>query len=152
MQPESLPLRDIHQPTAPPWWPPAPGWWLVAAIVLALVAIAWWFAARRRRHREAIAALFDVAMEQAGSPTAQVAAMSELLRRAARRHDREADRYTGDAWLQCLDAGLKQPVFAQGAGRLLLEGAFQPHLDDEAVAALRPLARQRYLSWMMAKR
>jgi hypothetical protein len=147
-----LPLRDIHQPPAPPWWPPAPGWWLLAAILVALIAVAWWFAARRRRRRQAIAALFDVALQQADSPAAQVAAISELLRRAARRLDIEADRYTGDAWLRFLDTGLKRPSFAQGAGRLLLEGAFRQDVDAGAVAALRSLARQRYLSWMAAKR
>jgi cbb3-type cytochrome oxidase subunit 3 len=152
MQPDSLPLRDIHQPLAPPWWPPAPGWWLLAAMFLMLIAVTWWFAERRRRRQQAIAALFDAALQQADSPAAQVAAMSELLRRAARRHDGEADRYTGDAWLQFLDAGLKQPAFAHGVGRLLLEGAFRPDVDPDAVATLRPLARQRYLSWMTAKR
>ena len=152
MQPDSLPLRDIHQPLAPPWWPPAPGWWLLAAIVLAMIALTWWFAARRRRRQQVIAALFDAALQQAKSPAAQVAAMSELLRRAARRHNVEADRYTGDAWLQFLDTGLKQPAFAQSAGRLLLEGAFRSDVDADAVAALRPLARQRYLSWMTTKR
>lgn len=152
MQPDSLPLRDIHQPLAPPWWPPAPGWWLVVGIVLAMIALTWWLAVRRRRHQRAIAALFDAALLRAESPAAQIAVMSELLRRAARRHDLEADRYTGDAWLQFLDTGLKHPAFAQGAGRLLLEGAFRPDVDADAVAALRPFARQRYLSWMTAKR
>lgn len=151
MQADNLPLRDIHQPLAPPWWPPAPGWWLLVAVVLAMAALAWWFVARRRRRQQAIAAQFDATVQQADSPAAQVAAMSELLRRAARRHDDQADRYTGDAWLQFLDTGLKRPVFAGGAGRLLLEGAFRPDVDADSVASLRPLARQRYLSWMSAK-
>lgn len=152
MQPDSLPLRDIHQPLPPSWWPPAPGWWLLAAILMMLIAVAWCIAARRRRREQAIAALFDAALQRADSPAAQVAAMSDLLRRAARRHDAGADRYTGDVWLRFLDADLKQPVFAQGAGRLLLEGAFRPDVGAKEVAALRPLARMRYLSWMRAKR
>lgn len=151
MQPDNLPLRDIHQPSSPPWWPPAPGWWLLAVIILAVIALMWWFAARRRRRQHAIAALFDTALQNADSPTAQVAAMSELLRRAARHHNAEADRYTGDAWLQFLDAGLQQSGFTKGAGRLLLDGAFRADIDANAVAALRPLARERYLSWMAAK-
>ena len=34
LQAGELPLRDIHEPPAPPWWPPAPGWWIVLGIVL----------------------------------------------------------------------------------------------------------------------
>ena len=74
--------------------------------------------------------------------------MSELLRRASRRRDPEADRYQGEAWLRFLDADGKRPLFSTDIGRLLLEGGFQRDVAPEAVAALRPLARQRYLSWM----
>ena len=48
MPADTLVLRDIHQPPAPPWWPPAPGWWLVAAVLLIVLAVGWWLAARRR--------------------------------------------------------------------------------------------------------
>lgn len=146
--PDALVLRDIHLPPAPPWWPPAPGWWLVAAgLVLVACILGWWLARRRRRVR-AIAALFDTTVAAAPSPAAQVAAMSELLRRAARRRDPGADRYEGEAWLQFLDADARQPVFSTALGRLLLDGGFRREVDASAVAALRPLARQRYLAWM----
>jgi hypothetical protein len=148
MPADTLVLRDIHQPVAPPWWPPAPGWWLVAAVLSILIATAWWVAARQRRRQRAIAALFDAAVAAAPSPAAQVAAMSELLRRAARRRDPSADRYEGEAWLRFLDAEGKRPVFSTDVGRLLLEGGFRRDVDANAVAALRPLARQRYLTWM----
>jgi hypothetical protein len=143
-----LVLRDIHQPPAPGWWPPAPGWWAVGALLLAvlvvLVALAW----RRRRRRQAIARLFDQAVAAADTPAAQVAAMSELLRRAARRRDPTADRLQGEAWLAFLDAGMRRPCFDGETGRLLLDGAYRPAVDADAVAALQPLARARYLEWM----
>lgn len=145
---DALILRDIHQPAAPPWWPPAPGWWLVAALLVVVLAVGWWIAARRRRRQRAIAALFDAALSAESSPAAQVAVMSELLRRAARCRDPAADRYEGDAWLRFLDADGKRPQFSTDVGRLLLEGGFRREVDASAVAALRPLARQRYLSWM----
>ena len=33
MDPEQIPLRDLHLPEAIGWWPLAPGWWVVVALV-----------------------------------------------------------------------------------------------------------------------
>ena len=144
----ALVLRDIHQPTAPGWWPLAPGWWGVLELVdIALLLTAAWMWRRRRRQRAA-AALFDGTLAPLDSPAAQVAAMSELLRRAARRRDPMADRLQGEEWLEFLDAGTGRNAFAGAAGRLLLDGGFRPDTDAASVAVLRPLARARYLDWM----
>ena len=144
----ALPLKDLHPGVAPGWWPPAPGWWLVLAVVLVVLLLAggWWY--RRQRRRRAIAALFDATLAAAPTPVAQVAAMSELLRRAARRIDPHADRLEGDDWLRFLDAGLPSPAFQQGPGMLLRDGAFRPEVDPAEVAALRDVARRRFLDWM----
>jgi Ca-activated chloride channel family protein len=69
--------------------------------------------------------LFDDALAAAHTPAAQIAAMSELLRRAARLRDPAADRYAGDAWRAHLDAGAKQRLFDDDTGALLIEGAFR---------------------------
>ena len=144
----TLQLKDVHAGIAPDWWPPAPGWWLLLGIVLllALWLGRWWL--RRQRHRRELARYFDEAVARAASPPAQVAAMSELLRRAARRIDPQADRLQGDAWLGFLDAGLKPPAFLHGPGALLVDGAFRPAVDPASVEALRVVARRRYLRWM----
>ena len=164
----TLVLRDIHQAAAPPWWPPAPGWWLLAALVLLVIALWAWFAARRRKRRRAIAAIFDQMLAAADTPGAQVAAMSELLRRAGRRRNPTADRLQGDAWLEFLDSGagtadlrggrklVAKPRtvsndFAQGPGRLLLEGGYRRDVDAGEVKALHAIARARFLDWMAAK-
>ena len=164
----TLVLRDIHQPLAPPWWPPAPGWWMLAAILLLAIAACAWIAARRRRRRLAIAAIFDAALDAADTPSAQVAAMSELLRRAARRRDPAADRLHGEAWLEFLDAPATPSTarragkpasgprvepgrFSQGPGRLLLDGGYRREVDANQVAALRTCARARFLDWMAAR-
>ncbi|MDQ3289635.1 MAG: DUF4381 domain-containing protein [Pseudomonadota bacterium] len=165
MQSATLVLRDIHQPPAPSWWPPAPGWWLVAAAVLIAVFALAWFATRRRRKLREIVAVFDDALESAETPPQQVAAMSELLRRAGRRRDPAADRLQGEAWLEFLDdarpagpkkkarTALQEPApelhpFSRGPGRLLLEGGYRREIDPTQVAELRPLVRARYLKWM----
>ncbi|MFT3755022.1 MAG: DUF4381 family protein [Pseudoxanthomonas sp.] len=143
LQAGALPLRDVHLPPALPWWPPAPGWWiLLVVLLLTAVAIAA-ILARRRRRRRAWQALFDeaVAVPQAEQ---RIAAMSELLRRAARKADAHAGTLEGEAWLRFLD-GDKQRDFSEGTGRLLLDGAYRRDVDDVAVARLLPLARARFL-------
>lgn len=148
---DSLVLRDVHEGVAPPWWPPAPGWWLLLAGLLLVVAIWAWRRWRARARRAAVLRLFDDTVARAATPAEQVAAMSELLRRAARRIDPAADRLEGEAWTAMLDAGLAQPVFTAGAGALLREGAFRADVTPAQVDALRSLARERYLAWMQER-
>ena len=35
MDPDLIPLRDIHLPQAVGWWPLAPGWWVLIALAFA---------------------------------------------------------------------------------------------------------------------
>jgi hypothetical protein len=145
---DTLVLRDIHQPAAPPWWPPAPGWWVLAALLVAIAAVPAWRAWSRARRRRAHALLFDRTLREAATPAAQVAAMSDLLRRAARRRVPHADTLLGEDWLHVLDDGSPNRGFLDGPGRLLLDGAYRRDIDAHAVEALRPLARARFLAWM----
>ena len=146
--PTNLSLRDIHPSPPPSWWPPAHGWWLLAAVIL--LAVMFLFAThwRRRRRRRALLKLFDDSVAAAPTPAARIAAMSELLRRAARRIDPSADTLTGEAWLRFLDRGTKEPVFRSRGGTLLLEGAFRRDVPQADVEALRRIARERFLAWM----
>src|SRR3546814_12347611 len=82
------------------------------------VFAAWW-GLRARRRRAAIVRLFDERLDAANTPVERVAAMSELLRRAARRRDPAADRLQGDAWLAFLDGDRASDVarpFSEGTG------------------------------------
>lgn len=144
----TLVLRGIHQPPAPSWWPPAPGWWLVAAIVLIVCGLFSWWAWRRRQRRRALEQLFDTSVQRAQTPALQVAAISELLRRAARRQDPAADKLLDEDWLRFLDKGLKPPVFANDVGTILRDGAFRRDVSASDVEALRTVARARFLQWM----
>ena len=149
MQVQELLLRDVHVPAAPSLWPPAPGWWLLAAAVLILSAIIGWTRWRRLRRMRAWQAMFDEACGKA-SPAEQVAAISELLRRAARQVDARADKLQGDEWLRFLD-GKTRSDFSEGPGRLLLEGGYRRMVDAGELASSRDLARARFLE-LMAKR
>ncbi|GAB3381353.1 DUF4381 family protein [Lysobacter fragariae] len=149
MQAPPLVLRDIHELPAPPLWPPAPGWWLLAATLIAIFVVAWYLRLRRLHRRRAIAAVFDDALGHAKDEPARIAAMSDLLRRAARRRDAGADKLHGDAWLRFLDAGNPAAGFSDGVGRLLLDGGFRSDADPRDVDALRTLARARFMQWML---
>lgn len=149
--PDPLPLLDVHLPPSPSWWPPPAGWWLVL-LTFALVAVAVWYWRRSaRRQRAEIERLFDANVDAVDGLPARVAAMSELLRRAARRRDPNADRLTGDAWLRFLDAGQRIQVFSAGAGRTLLEGGFRREVGEQEYAALRGIVRARFVELMRSK-
>jgi len=153
MSPQSLPLRDVHLPPPPSWWPLAPGWWLVIAVIVLVLGSAWvWWWRRRQRQRRWLA-IFNAQLQRATTPAQRLAAVSVLLRRAARNVDPQADRLQGDAWLQFLDGRKsKEYVFSQGRGRVVLEGGFQraPAVDD--LPAVEALARQRFLTLMRGQR
>lgn len=150
VDPEKLPLREAHLPAAPGWWPPPAGWWLVAAgVVLLLGMFALWRRQVLRRRRAAML-LFDDTLDAEREPAARVAAMSELLRRAARRRDPSADRLQGADWLHFLDQGPRARggrTFAD-VGGVLLDGGFRRDVDAAAVEALRPVARARFVALM----
>lgn len=155
MKPDQLVLRDVHVPAAPSWWPPAPGWWIVAAVVLvAAVALLAWL----RRHRRRLQAWQELFDDACASPKAsgQVAAISELLRRAARKVDPQADTLEGEAWLRFLDGDTSKKKrrgdFVEGAGRLLLDGGFRREVDADQLAALKSLALARFLELMAGRR
>lgn len=147
----SLPLRDIHLPLAPGWWPPAPGWWLLGGLLLVALAAAGVMAWRRVRRRRALLRMFDQRVDAAADPASRVAAISELLRRAARERDPAAAALQGEDWLAFLDRDAATPAFAGPAGRLLLEGGYRRRVGEDEADALRAAARQRFLQ-MVGKR
>ena len=150
MQGQALVLRDVHVPPAPSLWPPAPGWWFVigaVALLLAFGAVMLW---RRRQRLRAWQRMFDEA-GRAPQPASQAAAISELLRRAARRADPKADRLHGEDWLRFLD-GERGTDFSRGPGRILLDGGYRRELDERQLAQAKAAARIRFLELMAGKR
>jgi hypothetical protein len=149
-------LRDIHLPPEPSWWPPAPGWWVLAALVLLLLAWMLWRALQRRRLARARRVLlreFDAvrgAHPSSSEAAAQVAALSLLLRRAAKRYAPNALRLQDDDWLAFLDADDVAQPFRRGAGRLLLDGPYRPAVAPEQADALADAVRARLPGFVKA--
>lgn len=141
-------LRDIHLPDAPGFWPPAPGWWILAVLVLVFACLLWRalrpHLARRAWRRQLAAELQRVDQQHppATHATEHVAALSVLLRRLAIRHDAANAALTGEAWLAFLDGADPARPFANGPGRLLLDGPYRPRVEPEQALALRTLVGQ----------
>lgn len=152
MDPEQIPLRDLHLPDAVSWWPLAPGWWVL--IALALIGLAFlvraWLKIRARgaARRYALRQLNEIVAEyeERKNPVEFGVQLSELLRRTMLAYAPRLDvaGLTGDAWVERLDEGLAQPVFTSGPGRQILELPYRrpdAELDvadvDRLVAAVR---------------
>jgi hypothetical protein len=127
MNPEDIPLRDLHLPEPIGWWPLAPGWWLLIALAAAGIA---WFAWQRikvwqrgRARRVALQELAKLSSAHAADGDLELLAkgLSALLRRAMLAYAPRTDvaRLTGAEWLRWLDRGLAQPLFADGPGQSL---------------------------------
>ncbi len=140
MDPEQIPLRDLHLPAEIGWWPLAPGWWALIAVAAAIVAwYAWkglmrWRANRARRIALRELAFIAQRFEQNGDAVGLARELSELLRRGllayAPRHI--VAGLTGERWLAWLDRGLDEPVFERGEGRLIGE---LPYRDPDGLDA-----------------
>ena len=154
MNPEELPLRDLHLPDAVGWWPLAPGWWLLG--VLAMLALGWLvrrYLAHRRRgaaRRYALKRLEALSAEYArdGNAVALGAELSELVRRTMLAYAPRADvaGLTGEAWLEWLDRDLDRSHFAEGDGRPLIEWPYRSpdtRIDRSDVAAFVDAVRLR---------
>ena len=153
-QADGLVLRDIHAATAPSWWPPAPGWAVSVALLLVVAGAGLAWRGHRRRRRRSIEALFDDLVDAASTPANQVAAMSDLLRRAARRHVPDAGTLCGEAWATLVASATPSadawPLQLQA---LLLEGGYRRAVDVDVddVRRLRMLARPLFIHWMCAR-
>lgn len=145
MNPEQIPLRDLHLPEAVGWWPPAPGWWLLLALLLAPAVyglLSAWRAYRRNAPRRAALAELGQ-LHEAWAADHDVAALgvgiSQLLRRAMLAYAPRAEvaGLTGKAWLEWLDRGLDDHPFSAGPGRYLAELPYRRPVDRYDVDAPR---------------
>lgn len=129
MDPEQIPLRDLHLPEAVGWWPLAPGWWvligLLAIGILVLLRRAWLKWRHDAPRRIALRELKRLESSYRQAPNAVLLAtrLSELLRRTMLAYSprKEVAGLTGQEWLAWLDQGLSESLFTEGPGRSLQE-------------------------------
>jgi hypothetical protein len=127
MDPEQIPLRDLHLPEVIGLWPLAPGWWVLIALVAAGIGFLlyrqlqkWrWNAARRLALNEL--RRLQTAFQNGADALTLGKELSELVRRSMLAYAPRAEvaGLTGDNWLEWLDQGLEDQPFTAGAGRAL---------------------------------
>lgn len=152
MNPEQLPLKDIHLPEPVGWWPPALGWWLLALFVPLLIGLGYWLYKRITRStalRSAKRILRQIQGDASRDDWQKVADISTLLRRTAIScYPREqVAGLTGQDWLLFLDRPFSSPRFASPLGQPLLEVPYRKQGTGEIpVAALLQLCED----WLRA--
>lgn len=124
MDPQQIPLRDLHLPEMIGWWPLSYGWWfLIALLVGGLGYLLYQSFTKWRRNAARRIALKELTRihndYQYGVDEISLAIeLSELLRRTmlAYAPRNEVAGLTGESWLQWLDRGLDGRPFSDGSG------------------------------------
>jgi hypothetical protein len=154
MDPEQIPLRELHLPEPVGWWPLAWGWWVLIAIALFgmayLVLRAWrrWRANRPRRIALQQLGKVQAAYRGGVDAVALSKQLSQLLRRAmlAYAPRDEVAGLTGQRWLEWLDRGMEGKPFTSGPGRMIGSLPYLRYDErsaDANVAALIDTVRER---------
>jgi len=134
MEPDQIPLRDLHLPDPVGWWPLAPGWWVLIALAVAGVVyllylryLKWRANAARRAALGELARIYSD-FGSGAEATGIAIRVSELLRRSmlAYAPRSEVAGLTGERWLQWLDRGLDGRPFSEGPGRELESLPYRP--------------------------
>ncbi len=138
MNPEDLPLRDLHLPAMTGWWPLAPGWWVLGSLLVFFLVFLIRLGVRQWRHNAARRwalqrlAVIVSEFEQGANAVTLGKELSELTRRTMLAYaSRDAVAgLTGEEWLAWLDRGLDDRPFSSGSGRILES---LPYLDPQKV-------------------
>lgn len=154
MDPEQIPLRDLHLPEAIGWWPLAPGWWLLLLLLAFVLLVGLYRAFKRRQHnaprRFALRELarYEAEYLEHRDVVTLGKQLSELLRRGMLAYAQrdEVAGLTGEKWLQWLDLGMPLPYFHTEGGKSLLQLPYrdpQGDFSDVDIDALVSAVRMR---------
>ncbi|WP_093065718.1 DUF4381 domain-containing protein [Thiothrix caldifontis] len=145
MNPDELPLRDIHLPEPVSWWPPAIGWWFMAGLMLfVIVWLFWRWQQQKRTEQRLETALLELERLQGqyGANTKELLReLSVLLRRVAiSEYGRQrVSGLTGAAWVKFLDEKAGKPLFSGKLAHLLTEVPYRPETQAETKAVLQAI-------------
>ncbi len=144
MNPQQLPLRDIHLPGAVDWWPLAPIWWVILLLIiitpLAILQYRKWKESRfitiALKQFESIKQHY----QQHQDSSRYIKELSILLRQSVMTlvSREQTASVTGEQWLKLLDRLGDTDEFTQGAGRMLITAPYkdQPVENIEALESL----------------
>jgi len=131
MNPESIPLRDIHLPTEVSWWPLATIWWVILALII-LLPIAIHYLLKWRRERfitRANKQLQIIVDDYQNHQDSQLYCknLSIFLRQCAMtiKNRQQTAALTGKKWLGFLDGLGNTQEFSDGVGQILLTAPYQ---------------------------
>ena len=129
-------LHALQAPTASVV--PALGWWLVAALLGAILYAYRWYQKRYQQrywYRQTLAEIAAIKNNtDQQTPQAQLLRCSVLARKLALVGTPRAESASviGERWLQQLDSICDEPVFSDGAGKLLVQAPYQQNPTIEA--------------------
>ncbi|MEQ1529111.1 MAG: DUF4381 domain-containing protein [Methylococcales bacterium] len=137
MQPEQLPLKDIHIPADIGWWPPAIGWWLLVILIPLAMALVYWLYQRMTRKtaiKTAQILLTDIKSNFGDDTGRQLRELSVLMRRVAISvvARQNVASLVGKDWLEFLDEKSTGTLFQQGIGQLLAEAPYSQYQPSAA--------------------
>lgn len=143
MNPQELPLRDIHLPNSIDWWPIASGWWMLLTILVVIALIIWTvkeLRARKQLRKQALIEFDALQLDfQQHQELGRLASdCSILLRRVAlSRFDRQqVAGLTGADWIQFLNQQNEQPSFNTELEYALTHAPYQNRCDYNGEALL----------------
>lgn len=138
MNPQELPLQDIHLPGEVPWWPLATGWWVLLATLFVMAWVGYWLFKRYRgkNDRKIVIPACQVArselrkLQASGNENRNdvlvAQQLSALLRRLAISlfPGENVAGFTGVTWWRWLDDKAVATLFEDHAGRQLEQAAY----------------------------
>ncbi|HFB64918.1 MAG TPA: DUF4381 domain-containing protein [Aeromonadales bacterium] len=131
MNPQQLPLRDIHLPATVDWWPLAPIWWVLLALVIvtpvAIIQYRKWKQARFITIALNQFCSIKQHYQQHQDSSRYIKELSILLRQCVMTlaSRGQTASVTGEKWLQLLDQLGQTDQFTQGVGRMLITAPYK---------------------------
>ncbi len=131
MNPEKLPLRDIHLPEVVNWWPIASIWWVILAFIIIIPVVYYYYRRWKRAHFVTIAikqfSMIETQYKEHQDSARFIKDISIFLRQCVMtlQPRKNTAAMTGSHWLKLLDNLGETDEFSSGSGSILLTAPYQ---------------------------